>query len=47
MSIEDEENYQKVYIVESPSDRDLLQGRTEGKALSSALELSEIPLEYF
>lgn len=35
-----------VYIIESPSSRDLLDGRTEGRALSEALGLAEIPHYY-
>jgi len=42
----DTEVYHKVYIIESPSDIDLFEKRTEGKALSNILELSEIPYEY-
>ena len=37
----------KVYIIESPSDTDLLADRKEGYALSSALSLAEVPHEYF
>lgn len=36
----------KVYIIESPADIDLFENRTEGKALSNVLEISEIPYEY-
>ncbi len=35
-----------VHIVESPSAEDLLDGRTEGRALSSVLELAAIPHTY-
>ncbi|MBD2741555.1 hypothetical protein [Coleofasciculus sp. FACHB-1120] len=35
-----------VYIIESPSARDLLDGRTEGRALSEVLSLAEIPHWY-
>lgn len=35
-----------VYVIESPSATDLLDGRTEGRALSEALRLSEIPHWY-
>lgn len=42
-----EDVYLKVYIIESPADMDLFQGRTEGKALSNILELSQIPYGYF
>ncbi|MEA5553280.1 hypothetical protein VB713_20275 [Anabaena cylindrica UHCC 0172] len=31
-----------VYIIESPSDEDMLDGLTEGRSLASALELAEI-----
>lgn len=35
-----------VHIIESPSNLDLLDGRTEGRALSEALSLAEIPHRY-
>lgn len=35
-----------VYIIESPSDSDLLDGRTEGRALCEALQIAEIPYYY-
>lgn len=35
-----------VHIVESPSALDLLDGRTEGRMLSEALRLAEIPFQY-
>jgi hypothetical protein len=41
------EVFYKVYIIESPGDMDLLEKRTEGKALSNILEMSEIPYEYY
>lgn len=41
------ECYSKVYIVESPAAVDLLEKRTEGKALSSILSLSDIDHEYY
>lgn len=37
----------KIYIIESQSDRDILHKRTEGKALSSGLELANINHEYY
>tara|TARA_R110001592_G_C12867817_1_gene723458 strand:+ start:71 stop:718 length:648 start_codon:yes stop_codon:yes gene_type:complete len=37
----------KIYIIESQSDRDILHKRTEGKALSSGLELAGINHNYF
>lgn len=37
----------KIYIIESQSDSDILIGRSEGKSLSSALELSNINCQYF
>lgn len=43
----DTEVFYKVYIIESPSGIDLLEKRTEGKALSNILEMSEIPYEYY
>lgn len=43
----DTEVFYKVYILESPGDIDLLEKRTEGKALSNVLEISEIPYEYY
>jgi len=36
-----------VFIIESPSATDVLDGRTEGEALSAALRLSNIPNQYF
>lgn len=36
-----------VFIFESPSAEDLISGRQEGKALSSALSLSGVPTQYF
>lgn len=35
-----------VYVIESPSDSDLLDGRTEGRSLCGALRLAEIPHWY-
>jgi hypothetical protein len=35
-----------VYVIESPRDTDLLDGRSEGQALCSALKLAEIPHFY-
>lgn len=35
-----------VYVIESPSDDDLLDGRTEGRSLCEALRLAEIPHWY-
>lgn len=35
-----------VYVIESPADGDLLDGRTEGRALCEALRLAEVPLWY-
>lgn len=35
-----------VHIIESPSSRDLLDGRTEGRALGEALTLAEVPHWY-
>jgi hypothetical protein len=35
-----------VYVIESPSSLDLLDGRTEGRALCQALSLAEIPYWY-
>ena len=35
-----------VYVIESPSDSDLLDGRTEGRSLCEALRLAEIPHWY-
>ena len=35
-----------VYVIESPSDADLLDGRTEGRSLCEALRLAEIPRWY-
>ncbi len=35
-----------VHIIESPSDDDLLEERMEGKALSKALKLADIPYSY-
>lgn len=35
-----------VYVIESPSDKDLLDGRTEGRSLCEALRLAEIPHWY-
>lgn len=35
-----------VHIVESPSAQDLLDGRTEGRSLSEALQLARIPFSY-
>jgi hypothetical protein len=35
-----------VHIIESPSDKDLLDGRMEGKALSKAFDLANIPYSY-
>lgn len=35
-----------VHVVESPSSRDLLDGRTEGRVLMEALALSQIPATY-
>lgn len=35
-----------VHIIESPSDNDLLDGRMEGKALSQAFDLANIPYSY-
>lgn len=35
-----------IHIIESPSDKDMLNGRTEGRALASALELSNIQYCY-
>lgn len=43
----DTEPFYKIYIIESPADKDLLEKRTEGKALSNILELSQIHYEYF
>jgi hypothetical protein len=37
----------KIYIIESQSDMDILHKRTEGKTLSSGLELAGINHEYF
>jgi len=37
----------RVLIIESPSPRDILDVRTEGEALSSALRLASIPNDYF
>ena len=41
------EVFHKVYIIESPSDENLLEQKTEGKSLSSIFELSEIPYDYY
>src|SRR5688572_4013746 len=35
-----------VYVIESPSASDLLDGRTEGQALCGVLDLAEIPRSY-
>lgn len=35
-----------VYVIEAPSDIDLIDGRTEGRALCEALRLAEIPHWY-
>lgn len=35
-----------VYIIESPGDHDLLDGRTEGRSLRELLRIAEIPHEY-
>lgn len=35
-----------VYVIESPGDSDLLDGRTEGRALCELLRLAEIPFAY-
>ncbi|MGO9567897.1 MAG: hypothetical protein ACLP5H_10180 [Desulfomonilaceae bacterium] len=35
-----------VYIIESPADSDLLNGRTEGRLLCEALRLADIPHRY-
>lgn len=35
-----------IYVIESPSDVDLLDGRTEGRSLCEALRLAEIPHWY-
>ena len=35
-----------VYIIESPSDEDLLDGRTEGRVLAEALDLAGIDYSY-
>lgn len=35
-----------VYVIESPADTDLLDGRTEGRSLCEALHLAEIPHWY-
>jgi len=35
-----------VYVIESPSSSDLLDGRTEGRALTEALVLAQIPSWY-
>lgn len=35
-----------VYVIESPSDTDLLDGRTEGRSLCEALKLADIPHWY-
>lgn len=37
----------KIYIIESQSDDDILYGRSEGKTLSSGLELAGINNQYF
>ena len=37
----------KVYILESPSERDISEGRKEGLALSSSLSLAKIKNQYF
>lgn len=42
----DQDVFFKVYIIESPADIDLFENRTEGKALSNILRISEIPYEY-
>ncbi|BCZ48440.1 hypothetical protein psyc5s11_45070 [Clostridium gelidum] len=43
----DMEVFYKVYIIESPNGMDLLEKRTEGKAMTQMLEMSEVPYEYF
>lgn len=35
-----------VYVIESPSSTDLLDGRTEGNVLTGSLQLADIPHEY-
>lgn len=42
-----EDTQYKVFIIESPSPNDLLQGIKEGSALKKALELFQIPSEYY
>ncbi|TXH72844.1 hypothetical protein [Thiobacillus sp.] len=37
---------QFVYVIESPADADLLDGRTEGKSLCEAFQLADIPYSY-
>jgi hypothetical protein len=37
----------KIYIIESQRDSDILQNRTEGKALSATLDLAQIRNKYF
>src|SRR5688572_22876590 len=37
----------KIFMLESPAPGDLLEGRCEGRALSEALLLANIPNQYF
>lgn len=37
----------RIFIIESPGPVDALDGRNEGQALRAALELAEIPCQYF
>ena len=37
----------KIYIIESQKDSDILNKRTEGKALSATLDLAHIPNMYY
>lgn len=42
-----DEIQERVFILESPSGEDLIEGRREGDALYAALRLSEVPTAYF
>lgn len=36
-----------IYLIESPSPADLMEGRNEGDAISRILRLAEIDVDYF
>ena len=47
MSTDSVEHFPQVCIIESPSDRDVLDGRNEGEALSRALSLAKVVNNYY